>query len=323
MPDLNCSEPIEVPNIHTLYEGLTDTQYILLIVAGGVVTAVLILGILHFFYIWKYINDEKIRSKLYILALMFPLIVSLAITSMFSPRTGPIFSSIGVLYLLFCLYTITSLCRFIYGSRERLASVLSEEKAILSFQVPPCCCCMPCLPKAAPSERNLKIVECLTLQGPIVRAFIVILNCHFIAERREEADKLLLITELSGILSLLFTIFGSHTMAKLTGPYVQQYKCPTMFRFVDISLALFTAQFPLIFDLIFVKFGVITCGPILSAVENAKYIYNFVLICECFFCSLLASKLLVPEKSALFDKCPHRQLQVMDTREKMLPAGEL
>ncbi|ETN87189.1 hypothetical protein NECAME_00048 [Necator americanus] len=65
-------------------------------------------------------------------------------------------------------------------------------------------------------RRNLKIVECLTLQGPIVRAFIVILNCHFIAERREEADK-----------------------------------------------------------------------------------------------------------SALFDKCPHRQLQVMDTREKMLPAGEL
>ncbi|PIO75138.1 hypothetical protein TELCIR_02834 [Teladorsagia circumcincta] len=71
---------------------------------------------------------------------------------MISPRSGSIFSSIGVLYILFCMYTVTSLCRFIYGSREQLSSALNRHEATLSFQVPPCCCCMPCLPKAIPSE---------------------------------------------------------------------------------------------------------------------------------------------------------------------------
>ncbi|EYC07128.1 hypothetical protein Y032_0072g698 [Ancylostoma ceylanicum] len=191
---------------------------------------------------------------------------------------------------------INSNVRFIYGSRERLASILNEEKAALNFQVPPCCCCMPCLPKASPSERNLKIMECFSLQGPIIRAVIVVINCHFVAEKQDASEHFLIATEVAGILSLLFTLFGSHTMAKLTTPYVQQYKCTTMFRFVDISLALSTAQLPLIFDLIFVKLGVITCGPLMSALYNAKFIYNFVLICECFFMSLLASYLLAPEK---------------------------
>ncbi|RCN51046.1 hypothetical protein ANCCAN_02833 [Ancylostoma caninum] len=322
MQELNCSAPIPVPNINALYDGLTSIQFIQLSAGGAISVAVIILGILHISFIWKYVKDEKIRSKLYILALMFPTMVSLAIISMVSPRTAPLYSSIGVLYILFCFYTITSLCRFIYGSRERLASVLNEEKAALNFQVPPCCCCMPCLPKAAPSERNLKIMECFSLQGPIIRAFIVVLNCHFVAEKHEASEHFLIATEVAGILSLLFTLFGSHTMAKLTTPYVQQYKCTTMFRFVDISLALSTAQLPLIFDLIFVKLGVITCGPLMSAIYNARFIYNFVLICESFFMSLLATYLLAPEKCALFDKSPQR-LQLSDTQEKMLIKEEL
>uniref|UniRef100_A0A7I5EEL7 Organic solute transporter subunit alpha n=1 Tax=Haemonchus contortus TaxID=6289 RepID=A0A7I5EEL7_HAECO len=309
MSTLNCSEPFPIPDMYTMYENFTDTQFLLFSIAGALNIAVVIVGILHILNIWKYISDEKIRSKLYILALMFPIIASLAFVSMISPRSGSIFSSIGVLYILFCVYTVTSLCRFIYGSREQLSTVLNNHEATLSFQVPPCCCCMVCLPKAIPSERNLKIVECLTLQGPIIRAFIVILNCHFLAEKREDSEVLLQITELSGILSLLFTIFGAHTMAKLTAQYVRKFKVVTMFRFVDISLALFTAQLPLIFDLILVKFGIIECGPILSAMSNAKYIYNFVVICEMSLLSLLATRLLLPEKCALFDKTPERLLE--------------
>ncbi|VDO66974.1 unnamed protein product [Haemonchus placei] len=92
-----------------------------------------------------------------------------------------------------------------------------------------------------------------------------------------------------------------------------------MFRFVDISLALFTAQLPLIFDLILVKFGIIECGPILSAMSNAKYIYNFVVICEMSLLSLLATRLLLPEKCALFDKTPERLMERgRNSEEKML-----
>ncbi|KHJ97988.1 hypothetical protein OESDEN_02019 [Oesophagostomum dentatum] len=183
---------------------------------------------------------------------------------------------------------------------------------------------MPCLPKADPSERTLRILEFLVLQGPVVRAVVVVLNCHFVSERPDETEHILLITELAAIPSLLLALFGSHTMAKLTAQHVEQYKTVTMFRFADISLAFFTAQLPLIFDLIFVKFGIITCGPVLSALGNAKYINSFVLICEAFLLSLLATRLLAPKKSALFDKHPlHPQQQQSDAQEKMLSMGQM
>ncbi|KHJ97989.1 hypothetical protein OESDEN_02020 [Oesophagostomum dentatum] len=323
MAELNCSEPIPIPDVQTFYASLSTSQYILLTAGAGIATAVITLGLVHLFHVWKYISDERIQTKLYFLSLLFPLLVTLSLASMFSPRSNPILTSIQVFYVQFCMYTTVSLCRVIYGGRERMCSVLSEEKAVVNFQVPPCCCCMVCLPKPAPSERTLRILECLSLQGAVVRAFIVILNCHFVSERPLETEHTLLITELSVIPSLLLALFGSHVIAKLTAPHIQQYKTVTMFRFADISLALFTAQLPLIFDLILIKFGIITCGPVQSALGNAKYINSFVQICEVFLLSLLASWLLAPEKSALFDKYPHRQVQLSGTHEKMLPNEEL
>ncbi|KAK5979917.1 hypothetical protein GCK32_000018 [Trichostrongylus colubriformis] len=320
MSGLNCSESFPIPDMYTMYKNFTYTQFILFAIAGALNIAVLFVGILHIINIWKYVNDEKMRSKLYILSLLFPVLVSLDFVSMISPRSFSIFSSIGVLYILFCMYTVTSLCRFIYGSREQLSSALTSDEAIISLQVPPCCCCMPCLPKAKPSERNLKIVECLTLQGPIVRAFLIVLNCHFVAEKWGDSEHLLKMTELAGLLSLLFTIFGAHIMGKLTAVHLQKYKVMSIFRFVDITMALFTAQLPLIFELILVKYGVINCGPILSAMGNAKFICNFVVICELSLLSLLATRLLLPEKCALFDKSPERLLEIArSAQEKMLP----
>uniref|UniRef100_A0A183FZN8 OSTA protein n=1 Tax=Heligmosomoides polygyrus TaxID=6339 RepID=A0A183FZN8_HELPZ len=267
-----------------LLSDLTPTQFVLFIVAGALSVAVLITSALQILNVYKYVSDEKMRSKLYILALLLPVIALLAFVSMISPRSGPLFSSIGVLYILFAMYTVTSLCRFIAGGREKLAASLREDDAQMSLQVPPCCCCMSCLPKAEPSERNLKIVECMTLQGPIVRAILVVINCHFVAENGAEASEFQLqMTELAGVLSLLFTIFGAHATANLTGAHIQKYRFMVFFRCVDD-------------------------------------IYNFVMVCESLLLSLLATFLLLPEKCALFDKYPSRQADVGKCpQEKMLP----
>ncbi|CAJ0609050.1 unnamed protein product [Cylicocyclus nassatus] len=313
----NCTY-IPLPDLFTHYAGLTDSQYALLVIGAILVTAVLALGTVHLMYVWKYVSDERIRSKLYILALLFPMIVALSIISMVSPRSSPLLTSVGLLYIQYSMYTAISLNRIILGGYERFSSMLNDEKVMMNFQVPPCCCCMPCLPKPAPSAQKLNIMECLSLQGTIVRVIIVIINCHLVSEFPEQTQHLLLVTELAGILSLLFTLFGSHAIGKITGPYVQQYRSIILFRFTDISLALFTAQLPLIFDLIFVKYGVITSGPVQTALGNAKYLNSFVLICEAFLLSILASLLMTPKKSALFDKYPQR-LDLSSPREKILP----
>ncbi|KAK6059766.1 hypothetical protein COOONC_02585 [Cooperia oncophora] len=101
--------------------------------------------------------------------------------------------------------------------------------------------------------------------------------------------------------------------------HVEKYKVGTIFRFVDITLVLYTAQMLLIFQPIFLGIGIIDCGPILSALNNVKFIYNFALICEMTLLSLLATRLLLPEKSELFDRSPQRLMEIArNTQEKML-----
>ncbi|KHJ97987.1 hypothetical protein OESDEN_02018 [Oesophagostomum dentatum] len=111
MPELNCSEPIPLPDIQTFYASLSTSQYALLIIGAGIAAVVVALGILHLFHVWKYIGDERIQAKLYFLSLLFPVLVLLAWGSMYSPRSSPILTSIQVLYIQFCVYTAISLCR--------------------------------------------------------------------------------------------------------------------------------------------------------------------------------------------------------------------
>ncbi|VDK30673.1 unnamed protein product [Anisakis simplex] len=44
----------------------------------------------------------------------------------------------------------------------------------------------------------------------------------------------------------------------------------TIFRLIDVALLFYTAQQPMIFENILVRFGVVQCGPALSAQDNAR-----------------------------------------------------
>ncbi|EYC45037.1 hypothetical protein Y032_0441g1517 [Ancylostoma ceylanicum] len=69
--------------------------------------------------------------------------------------------------------------------------------------------------------------------------------------------------------SLLLAIFGVHTLARVTSNKLSEYCFMTVFRFVDVSLLFFSAQQPMIFQNILLRFDLIKCGPSLTAQENA------------------------------------------------------
>lgn len=51
---------------------------------------------------------------------------------------------------------------------------------------------------------------------------------------------------------------------------LSHYGFMTIFRIVDIALLFFTAQQPMLFENILIRFGVFDCGPLLSAQDNAR-----------------------------------------------------
>lgn len=59
---------------------------------------------------------------------------------------------------------------------------------------------------------------------------------------------------------------------------LSDYCFMTVFRFVDVSLLFFSAQQPMLFQNVLLRFDLITCGPLLTAQENAT--------CKCIFLAL-------------------------------------
>ncbi|KHN73679.1 Organic solute transporter alpha-like protein 3 [Toxocara canis] len=227
-----------------------------------------------------------------------------------APRTSLVMSSLGLLYFLTCLFVLVSLIRNLFGSRDSFSTTLKYDQKEINFQSPPFCCCCFFLPKANSNTKNLRRIEWLVLQAPIVRALIVTFNIIAVSEFREDAQQYVHMGEMVAIGSLLLAVFGVHTMARLTSDKLSHYGFMTIFRIVDIALLFFTAQQPLLFENILIRFGVFRCGPMLSAQDNARFICNFVIICEMLLLSWIATIFVSPPRSALFDRYRNTESQL-------------
>uniref|UniRef100_A0A914E946 Organic solute transporter subunit alpha n=1 Tax=Acrobeloides nanus TaxID=290746 RepID=A0A914E946_9BILA len=261
----------------------------------------MILAIIQWYYVWTYISIEKRQNKLYFLISLFPVSTGCCLVAMYCPRTAILVSSLGLLYFLTCLFVLVSLIRHLADGRASLSLMLRQHGKMINFQSPPFCCCMPCLPKILPTEKNLRRLEWIVLQAPIVRALIVLSEVVAVAEKREHAIVWIQFCDVASLASLLMAIFGIHTLARLVSDKLSRYGFMGIFRIVDLSLLFFSAQQPILFENIFLRFGVITCGPLLSPHDNARFICNFVIICELFLLSLLATFLVSPARNNLFD----------------------
>uniref|UniRef100_A0A8R1Y9Z5 Organic solute transporter alpha-like protein n=1 Tax=Onchocerca volvulus TaxID=6282 RepID=A0A8R1Y9Z5_ONCVO len=266
------------------------TQFVLLSLATIFTAIVLLLGIVHWFHVWLYVTDEKRRNKLYFLVFLLPISILCSYIGMLSPRSSRIFYSLGLLYFLICLFVLVLLIKHLFGSRKEFVNALQSHKIVINFQNPPLCCCCPCLPKAKSIIQNVRRLEWLVLQGPIIRAIVVAFDMYVTAEYRENAHKYIELGELITLASVLLAIFGVHTLVRLTSGRLSQYGFMTIFRIVDLALLFFAAQQPIIFDMILVKLDVFDC-----------VMCNFVLTVEMLLFSLLVTFMVTPTRSALFN----------------------
>ncbi|PAV56795.1 hypothetical protein WR25_05051 [Diploscapter pachys] len=320
-PESNCTS--DTPSAPEFLSNLEPFQVVMISIASCLTLIILILALIHWFYVYNYVALEERRNKLYWLVTLFPVSTSCCLLSMLIPRASLIISALGILYFLVCLQILVSLCRHLFGGRTSFSDVLQIESRQIDFRSPPFCCLLPKLPRAAATEKNLRRLEWFVLQAPIVRSLILIVDIVAVTELREAAVPILRYADVAAVGSLMLAIFGVHTLARTTADKLSDYCFMTIFRLVDISLLFFSGQQPIIFQNILVRFNLIKCGPLLSSLENAAFVCNFVVICELFCLCLIASWLLSPRRNAMFDKLPiwHRTLPSLhETEQSILDA---
>lgn len=299
----NCSHAdiFDQPPAKLFLKNLETFQKVLLGIATGFVAVVLILAFIQWHQIWNKVSGEKRQNKLYYLISLFPVSTLCCYIGMAAPRTALVLNSLGVLYVLICLVILISLIKHLFGGRKAFSTTLAYDDRPINLQSPPFCCCCKFLPQPASNEVNIRRLEWCVIQAPIVRAVVVAFNIIVVSEFRDRANVYLHRSELVAVGSLLLAIFGMHTLARLTTDKLRPYGFMTIFRLVDIALLFFTAQQPMLFENILVRFKVIDCGPLMSAIDNARFICNFVIICELALLSIVATWRIRPATSALFE----------------------
>jgi hypothetical protein len=161
-------------------------------------------------------------------------------------------------------------------------------------------------------RRNLRILEFIVLQAPIVRAIVLFIEAIITVEIQQDASYEIQLCEMATLISIVLAIFGIHTIARLVSNELSDYGFMWIFRIVDIGLFFFSAQHPFIFQNILLRFNLIGCGLVLTPPEIARFLCNFIIIVELFFLSVLGTLTARPNRSGMFDG-------LYKTRQEIIP----
>ncbi|KAI6211644.1 hypothetical protein M3Y96_00456100 [Aphelenchoides besseyi] len=303
----NCSNSLDAsihgPSVGEFLSKLLIYQLVLLIVGLLLTIFSFAIALLECIYVYRNISSEKRRNKLYFLITLFPISIFLMLVGMISPRNGALMMSGGMLYFLLCLFILVSLIRHLTDGRNQLSRELTISGRNINFQSPPICCFFSCLPEVKASTKNLKILEFFVLQAPIVRAVVLFIEATITVEIQRDAAYEVQLCEFATLISILLAVFAIHTLARLVSDRLSIFGFMWMFRIVDIAMLFFSAQHPILFQNILLRFNLIGCGGILTPPEHARFICNFIVICELFFLSVLTLLIKSPERSShLFGK---------------------
>ncbi|VDN59874.1 unnamed protein product [Dracunculus medinensis] len=242
-----------------------ETVYLVfLIICTLIFIAIISLSVVHLIVVYRRIKEEAIQNDLYFLILLLPIVGGTSLIGLYLPRTADFMFIISLTYLMMCLHKLLNLMRHLYGSRKAIAEYIQSRGMKLKMNVPPLCCCCRCLPQLEPNEKNLRSIEWIVFQSPIIRIII-----QFI----------------------MVVIYVEHEK-------LREHKFSVIFRIVNLTQVGFTLQ-KLIFDLI--GSYAFESGPILSNKSKAMYWNGVALIFEMFIMSIVATICVNPERSALFD----------------------
>ncbi|CAJ0951409.1 unnamed protein product, partial [Mesorhabditis belari] len=257
------------------------------------------MSIFHLYYVLKYISNGHIQTDLYYLVFMYPVTSLCGTIGMYLPRAAPFLYSVALVYYMLCLFVVISLLFNIFGTREQMADYLKERNIPISFQVTPLCC-LKCLPKLPPTQRNLRRCEWMVFQTPLVRCVLEVANVAVFLELNSRKHSWFVMSNLVGLISMCVAFYGCYVLVPLASLRLQAFRFGVLFRMVDISQCLYTIQ-KFCLDLA-ANLEWIEGDQLMGATAKAQFWTSFMLTWEMLVLSLISTHLMRPEKSALFDR---------------------
>ncbi|RCN42958.1 hypothetical protein ANCCAN_11092, partial [Ancylostoma caninum] len=171
----------------------------------------------------------------------------------------------------------------------------------ISFRVPPLCCC-PCIPLVRSTERNLRRVEWLVFQTPILRTIFEVNSVVVFMEQGHRHNMWFMFSQLFGLISLCVAFYGCYVMVPLAKSKITPYRFVPLFYILDTAQCCYTIQ-KFCFDF-GATFGMFTPTSLLTVPAQAQFYASFMIIFEMMMLSAISTYFLRPSQSAFFDKYP-------------------
>uniref|UniRef100_A0A914RRP0 Uncharacterized protein n=1 Tax=Parascaris equorum TaxID=6256 RepID=A0A914RRP0_PAREQ len=195
---------------------------------------------------------------------------------MFIPRSAGFMYSVALVYFMLCLFVVVTLMKNMFGSRAALSEYLLSKGQKISFQVPPICCFCHCLPTIEGKERNLRCLEWIVFQSPIVRIVLETTNIIVFLELSSRTHLWFQISNAMGLISMIIAFYACYVIIPLGHKFV-----------FDLAAAV----------------AVFADGVLLPGSSKAQFWMSFMLTWEMALISMLATFFLRPShNTALFDK---------------------
>uniref|UniRef100_A0A915AL32 Organic solute transporter alpha-like protein n=3 Tax=Parascaris univalens TaxID=6257 RepID=A0A915AL32_PARUN len=229
-----------------------------LIICSFAVAATVVLALIHFCHIHLLVPDENVQSDLYYLALVFPIIGCCSLLAMYLPRSSKLMYAVCSTYIMLSLLKVVTLMRDILGSRAALSRYLLDCGEMIRLDSIPFCCMK--LPKISTTEENIRRVEWLVVQSPIIRILLeVIMVIAFL-----EQFRITVAIDIVEVLSMLAATYGCHTLMDLGKEKLDSYRFSLIFHIVNTAHIILTCR-------IFLRFisslGLFTNGPLLRSLS--------------------------------------------------------
>ncbi|KAL3105521.1 hypothetical protein niasHT_026955 [Heterodera trifolii] len=293
-----------IPDVKQWMNALNYQSLFLMAGAAAMTGVVIGLGLLQLIFVITLIKNEKIRSELYWLVLMPPVIVVCGFTGMVLPRAALFLYAIALVYYMICIFVLVCFMNTLHGSRKSMCEKLMAKGERISIRIYPFACWLICFEDFLPTEQNFHRFEVLVFQSPIVRIMLEILNITVFMELSSRKHMYFQISNFAGMISMFIGSYSSYVIVPLGASMLHEYRFLLLFRIVDFCQLFWSVQ-KFVADI----FGILDMVPLISHNSAplppsavAQFYICFVLCVEMLFASVLATICFQPSRCAFFDK---------------------
>ncbi|EGT52789.1 hypothetical protein CAEBREN_31117 [Caenorhabditis brenneri] len=183
-----------------------------------------------------------------------------------------------------------------------MSAYLLQRDIRVNFTVPPLCFCK-FLPTVESTDQNLRRIEWLVFQTPIIRTLLELVSVVVSMEQEGRRESIWFVfSQLLALLSMCIAFYGCYVMVPLGREKHSPYRFDFLFRTCDIAQCIYTIQ-KFVFEFA-AAVGLIASDRYLPAAAKALWWASFMCTWEMMLLSALCSYCLRPAKCKFFDLYP-------------------